>query len=377
MAKYLLYIVLLLPLLARAQNALDFRQVYANPFLFNPAYAGYSGFTEIGVAYRQQWVDFEDSPRSSGFTLSTPITQRAAIGFTLFTQNSVSMTTSVFQTAVAYAVPFNKHSSLRFALSGGAGIDRLDLEGRDYSNDPLILQAAQNRFYGEASFGMLYTAGAFRLGFTLPTLINHQEIGGRPVEIHPLSHLLNQLYTVRYKVNLKNERFALEPYALYRLNRDLQNYWEAAAILHIDEALMVGFSWNQYYGAGFYFGFAFRQRYRVHYGWELPNYNSVGSHSHELHLIAQLEKKPGHENVLLSGAPKTEPVKSATVWPPVKPVPKSLPFPPEFDGVFGTFSDFPAALTYMADLWKQGIKNVGMDFHPDQNKYLIYAHQVK
>ncbi len=289
--RWLFLCLLLLSCFAKAQNALDFRQVYANPFFFNPAFAGFSGITEIGIAHRQQWVDFEDSPRSSGFTLSTPVSKRTGIGFSLFTQNSVSMVTSVFQTAVSYAVPLSSRQSLRFALSGGAGLDRLDLEGRDYSNDPLILQAAQDRFYGEASFGMLYTAGEFRFGFTMPTLINHQGIGERPVQIHPYQHLLNQLFTVRYKFNLKSERLSLEPYVLYRLNRDLQNYWEAAALIHIDKTLMAGFSWNQFYGAGFFFGFTIHKNFRVNYVWELPNYNSVGSHSHELMLTMQLGKQ--------------------------------------------------------------------------------------
>ncbi len=288
MKKIIVLFLFMFPLLGLSQNALDFRQFYFNPFFFNPAYAGSSGFTEFTLAYRQQWMDFTDSPVASGFTVQHPFKNRSSLGINIFTQKSVAMRTSSTQVAYAYRVPLGGKHSLRFALSGGLGIDDLDLEGRDYSNDPLILQAAQNQVYLQGSFGMLYTKGEFQAGFTLPTLFNHQEIGAGPLKIHPLQHLTNQLYTLRYKLNLQDNRFSLEPYLLYRLNRDLQNYFEVATLVHFKNQIRAGLSYHQYNGVGIFLGMTFKNQYSMGYGYEVPRKKYTGSGAHEFQLAVRM-----------------------------------------------------------------------------------------
>ncbi len=286
-------IFLLAPFIAVGQNTLDFRQFYFNPFLFNPAYTGLNGYTEFSLAHRQQWVDFEGSPVASGFSVQLPLKKRASLGFNFFTQKAVVLRTSSAQFAFAYAVPIGSNQSLRFALSGGVGFHNLDLEGRDYSNDPLIMRAAENRVFAQGSFGLLYTYGDLTLGIALPTLFNQQETGAGVLETHPLEQLVNQLYSVRYKVELNDKRFWVEPYFLYRLNRDMQNYWELAGIVHFENRLRAGLSLQQHTGLAFFIGMTFRDNYRIGYGYEVPRKKSTGSSSHEFLLSMRLgEKSP-------------------------------------------------------------------------------------
>ena len=51
-----------------AQNEPQFSGAFAMPTVVNPAAAGRSGLLEVGAAFRQQWVGFDDSP--SNFLLS-------------------------------------------------------------------------------------------------------------------------------------------------------------------------------------------------------------------------------------------------------------------------------------------------------------------
>jgi type IX secretion system PorP/SprF family membrane protein len=282
---------LLIPMMGFTQNSLDFRQFYFNPFLFNPAYAGSNGYIEFGLAHRQQWIDFEDSPVASGFSVQYPAGQRISLGFNFYTQKAVAMRTTSTQFAFAYAIPISSNQSLRLAFSGGLGIDDLDLEGRDYSNDPLILDAAQNRVSPAGSFGLVYSIGELKLGFALPTLFNQQQTGSGVLRTHPMEQLINQLYSVRYKIDLKDERFSIEPYFLYRLNRDFQNYWEMAGILHFEDRLLVGASYQQYAGAAFFFGISFLEKFKISYNYEVPRSKYTASGSHEFQLSMQLRER--------------------------------------------------------------------------------------
>jgi type IX secretion system PorP/SprF family membrane protein len=286
-----LFTFLLAPLLTTGQNTLDFRQFYFNPFLFNPAYAGNNGYTEFSMAHRQQWVDFEDSPVASGFSVQHPLKKRSALGFNFFSQKAVALRTSSAQFAFAYAVPVASNQSFRFALSGGMGINDLDLEGRDYSNDPLIMRAAQNRVFAQGSFGFLYNYEELIFGFVLPTLFNQQETGTGILKTHPLEQLVNQLYSVRYKVELNNKGTWMEPYFLYRINRDLQNYWELATLVHFKDRLHTGMSFQQHSGLAFFIGLTFRDHYRMGYNYEVPRRKSAGSGSHEFQLSMRLGER--------------------------------------------------------------------------------------
>jgi type IX secretion system PorP/SprF family membrane protein len=288
----LLFVLLIPPMVCTGQNSLDFRQFCFNPFLFNPAYAGIDGHTEFALALRQQWTNFDDSPSASGFTAQHPLSGKASIGINFFTQKSAALRTTPLQVAFAYAIPLTGNQFLRFALSGGLRIDDLDLEGRDYSNDPLILDAAQTRAYPLGSFGIVYTVGEFQLGMALPTLFNTQKIGAGPLRTHPLEQLVNQLYSVRYKVDLKENQLAFEPFFLYRLNRDLQNYAEGGSLIHLHEKISTGFSYRQHSGWAIFFGLILKDAFKLSYDYELPaGKKALAAHSHEFQLSYRLVRK--------------------------------------------------------------------------------------
>lgn len=282
--------LILIPLLGAGQNSLDFRQFYSNPFLFNPAYTGASGYTEFSVSYRQQWLEFIDAPSSSGFSFQQPFKSKASLGVNFYSQNALSLRTTIIQVAFSYRIPISDKSSFRLALSGGAGLNDLDLEGRDYSNDPLIMQAAQNQWYPAGSFGILFSAGELRLGICLPTLFNQQETGSGFLATNRYEHLLNQLYSIRYKIKTTAETWSLEPYFLYRLNRDFQNYWDSGLLIHFKEKLGIGASYHQFNGVAILLAIN-TQDLSIGYNYELPNTESVSSTSHELQLSIKLGKR--------------------------------------------------------------------------------------
>jgi len=290
MKKLVLIIVVLWNSVALAQNAPAFRQFYFNPFLFNPAFAGVHDYSQVSILYRQQWAGFNDAPSAGGFTFQIPSSNRASFGFSVLSQEIVALQTSTAQATFAYRVPISANQFLFFGISGVAGINNLKPDA-DYSNDPAILNAAASSFYTDANFGLIYALGNLRVGFALPKLLGQKYFSPQNLVNTRYAQLRNQLYSVSYKFHAGD--FSIEPYAMYRITRDLQNWWEGAAVVYYKEKIWLGTSYHSTLGTGFFLGFDIMEKLRVSYSYELPPVNKEFSsmNSHEIQLQIRLGKK--------------------------------------------------------------------------------------
>jgi type IX secretion system PorP/SprF family membrane protein len=276
---------------ATGQNAPAFRQFYFNPYLFNPAFAGTQDIAEVSVFYRQQWLGFNNAPSATGFTVQYPTKDRVSFGMSFLSQETVALRTTSTQATFAYRIPITSNQFFFFGLSGVVGYNNLNLNDADYSNDPAILNASSTRFYGDANFGLIYQLGNLRAGFALPKLFGQPFYSPSDLVNVSYSQFRNQMYSISYKFFAGN--FSFEPYALYRVNRDLQNWWEGAMLVYFKEKIWTGASYNNTQGLGFFLGMDFNEKFRFGYSYELPPAGSefVSTSSHELHLKLRLGKK--------------------------------------------------------------------------------------
>ncbi len=285
----IIFIINVLP--ATGQNTPAFRQFYFNPYLFNPAFAGTHDIAEVSVFYRQQWLGFNNAPSATGFTLQYPTQDRVSFGMNFMSQETVALRTTSTQATFAYRIPITSNQFLFFGLSGVIGYNNLNLNDADYSNDPAILNASSTNFYGDANFGLIYQLGNLRAGFALPKLFGQPFYSPSDLVNVSYSQFRNQLYSMSYKFFAGN--FSFEPYALYRVNRDLQNWWEGAMLVYFKKKIWTGASYNNTQGLGFFLGMDFNEKFRFGYSYELPPAGSefVSTSSHELHLKLRLGKK--------------------------------------------------------------------------------------
>jgi type IX secretion system PorP/SprF family membrane protein len=206
-------------------------------------------------------------------------------------QETVALRTTSSQATFAYRIPITSNQFLFFGLSGVVGYNNLNLNDADYSNDPAILNASSTKFYGDANFGLIYQLGNLRAGFALPKLFGQPFYSPSDLVNVSYSQFRNQLYSMSYKIFAGN--FSFEPYALYRVNRDLQNWWEGAMLVYFKEKIWTGASYNNTQGLGFFLGMDFNEKFRFGYSYELPPVGTefVSTSSHELHLKLRLGKK--------------------------------------------------------------------------------------
>ncbi|MFT5581608.1 MAG: type IX secretion system PorP/SprF family membrane protein, partial [Psychromonas sp.] len=67
-----------------AQQEPQFAKYFDNTLLVNPAYAGSKGILNAMAIHREQWVGFEGRPRSTTFSLQSPLSyESVGLGLTL------------------------------------------------------------------------------------------------------------------------------------------------------------------------------------------------------------------------------------------------------------------------------------------------------
>ena len=285
-SKLLISILCFCSISVTGQNTPAFRQFY-----FNPAFAGMNDYAEVTWLYRQQWVTFNNAPSVAGFTFQVPSQNRASFGMNFLTQEAVALRTTSTQATFAYRIPIAANQFLFFGLSGVVGYNDLNLNDADYSNDPTILNAASTKFYGDANFGLVYQLRGLRVGFALPKLFGQPYYSPMDLVNVRYSQLRNQVYSASYKFHKGN--FSIEPYGLFRMNRDLQNWWEAATIVYFKDKIWTGASYHSTQGLGFFLGMDFKEKIRVGYSYEIPLSSSdfAKTSSHEVHLTLRMGKK--------------------------------------------------------------------------------------
>jgi type IX secretion system PorP/SprF family membrane protein len=307
--RKLLPIVLILLYASKSngQNTPAFRQFNFNPFLFNSAYAGSNGYTEVYLVHRQQWLNFNDAPVTSGFNLQYPTQKKVSLGFNFVTQEVVALRNSTAMGTFAYHVPITGNQSIRFGISAGIGINNLSLEeGEDYSDDEAILSAAANPSYFDGNFGVLYTLHGLQIGFALPRIFGQKNISPQEFDGSRLSQLKNQFYSIRYKFNLGSENISLAPYMLYRKNRDGEDSWEIASTIYFKEKIWTGVSYHNTNGIAFTVGANIKDRILFGYSYEIPLSKSdfISTSSHEFHLGIRFGKKK--ENKVITKSNTTQ-----------------------------------------------------------------------
>lgn len=283
--------------LATAQSQGPFyRQFNFNPYLFNPAYVGINEIPEANFVHRQQWTNFKDAPVTTGVSLQLPTSERVALGLNIHTDKQVLLRNSTVLATFGYIVPISDNQSLRFGLSGGVGLNKLDLTAEEMNtNDPVIAKSVGNNFYVDGNFGVVYTHSGLRLGFALTDLFNSNAFNGERFNKFEFSNLRNRLFSASYLFNLDPMgKVALEPYALFKQTEDgIQDYWEVATLVHFKEKVWTGVSYNQHNGVALLLGANIKEKFRFSYSYEFPPFGSgfVASSSHELHLGIRFGRK--------------------------------------------------------------------------------------
>lgn len=289
MKKYLIIVVLLGSFHQLwAQQAPGFNQYFRNPFLLNPATAGFQSSPELMTLYRRQWLDIAGAPTTQALTFTSPLNnQRMGVGLYLYNDvvNILGKTGALI--AYRYTVPLAENHQLSIGLAAGFANSRIYFD-RIRAEDPFeesLLRNAERGAYIDGNLGVHYKFKKLKVGVAAQQLFENTVRFENTTDEKYLAYNLIRHYTVTaaYSFNLSNT-LTIDPYLLMKSAQGLPSQLDVNAIFKYRDNSWFGLSYRVNSAAAVSIGTDFDERYTVGYSYEMSinSLAGVGGSTHEV-----------------------------------------------------------------------------------------------
>ena len=174
MKNLLLTIFLLTGVTLFAQQEPQFAQYFDNTLYVNPAYAGSKGVLNAMALHREQWVGFDGRPRSTTFSLQSPLAyESVGLGLTLVNDVIGPLTQTMAYGDFSYTLKFQGGRKLAFGLKAGANLINIGTSTLQTTQegDPVFIQSVFNRVNPNFGLGIYYHTSRFFIGASSPKLV--------------------------------------------------------------------------------------------------------------------------------------------------------------------------------------------------------------
>lgn len=321
MKRFLFHILLVVcPLLIKAQNEVTYSQYMFNNLLVNPAYAGYKEDININLLSRNQWVGIKGAPTTQSLIADGAFFHNKNVGLGLSILNDrvgIQGQTSIMAN-YAYRLPVGEKGRLSFGV--GVGAVQFSLNGdRAIVGDQtdINFSGSQNYLSPDAKIGVHYSDDVFYAGLSannlLTTALSKNNQRANYVALPPVHMFL----TVGAIINV-NESVKMKPSLMLRDDPQSMGNFDINASFLFKDVLWLGGSYRvgvdmwkntnnlnatfqQNSLVGLVEVFVAKQ-FRVGYAYDysLSDLNSYSSGSHEISLGFIIGNKNYRNNALTS-----------------------------------------------------------------------------
>lgn len=249
----LIVAILLGSVTAKAQQLPLISNYLNTAYLFNPAFSGIDGKTEITVLNRRQWTDVQGSPETQ-FMSFNGNQNDLKFGYSGYAFNDVTdiVSRSGFYGSYAWHVKFSDENSLSLGMGAGYVNNTINIAGIRVQDelDP-VLYSQLNRGTFDLNFGFNLKFGDFNIGAAVPNLLAPAIDFSDNYIISPFQYQYMRHFVVntQYDVQMQKGLMTLSPYLTIRANQ--------VTVPQVDAGLM--FNHNEY----FFIGAAYRSSYAV------------------------------------------------------------------------------------------------------------------
>ncbi|HEY3404925.1 MAG TPA: type IX secretion system membrane protein PorP/SprF [Ohtaekwangia sp.] len=260
-----------------------YSQYIINPFIINPAYAGYSKDLNALAAYRLQWAGYDGSPVTMNASGHIALTDnRMGLGLTVLTDKIGSEETTTIQASYAYHLLFKKNVRISFGLNGGVVNYKNDFSNLVIDENDPKFQSNINVFKPTVGAGVIFSSDHFFIGLSVPKMLESSaSVDGTNLILynqHAYAHLA-YLFTV-------SPRLKLKPFVMGRAVQGSTLNTDFGICLNADDSYTIGLFTRNLNTYGFLAKLNLGDMVRMGYVFELPTNKSVGSQytSHEVTL---------------------------------------------------------------------------------------------
>jgi type IX secretion system PorP/SprF family membrane protein len=158
----------------KSQQDAQFTQYFDNTLFVNPAYAGSRGMLNITSMHREQWAGFEGRPRSTTFSIHSPLKyESVGLGLTMVSDQSGPVKQNMFYVDFSYSIKFQNKSKLVFGIKGGMNMISIEKSSLSTTvdSDPKLLSNVRNSINPNFGTGIFYHSENFFLGISSPKIL--------------------------------------------------------------------------------------------------------------------------------------------------------------------------------------------------------------
>lgn len=278
----------------RAQQDPLYGQYMFNPYLINPAYAGFANEMNITLGYRTQWTGFPGQPQTMyGTGSSSVLGGRGGAGIVLLNDQWGNLRNTDFSAAFSYRIPFKK-SALRFGMQAGMQSFRIDYSDLNMNNPGDVAFASGD---GSSLFnvgaGAILSSERYFIGFSVPRMLPATYTSGGEKYWHHNQHF----YFMASWVSFLNERLRLKPSLLLRGVQGAPLSADLSFTFNIDATHNAGIYSRNFNTLGLLLQTVLKNQYRIGYAFELPASDPGPAFTtHELTLGIQFSAFEFHDH---------------------------------------------------------------------------------
>lgn len=268
-----------------------------NPYIYNPAFAGYNQSTVFYLTHRQQWLGIEGAPVSTHLSFHTPVGNNnpISLGVNLVHDRVGVLRHSTAKATLAYLVPLSveKEHYVKFGFSAGVGVHQYDLSEANVASDALIQRAATNSTFLDGRFGMHYRYEQLNIGLALPHLLTLPAQNPDGFSNVALDQFSRAIASVNYRFSLGvASQVTFVPTLLYHFSQESASQLEAIGLMEFQDAFWVGGGYQQQTGFGGLVGFKMKNlTFSYHYGTGGNELAAYAYGTHEMQLGFTIGKK--------------------------------------------------------------------------------------
>ncbi|MBF13447.1 MAG: hypothetical protein CMF46_03680 [Legionellales bacterium] len=282
---------------SNAQQDPQYTMHMYNTQVVNPAYLGSIEAVNFGFLTRTQWVDFEGSPQTGSFTISSPVGRRnkTALGLSIVS-DVIGPTTEQSLTADYGYTFFNNYGS-KVTLGLKAGVSNLQV---DYS---LLNLANSNdaQFSENTSLlspqigaGIYYNNNRFYAGFSIPNFLKtkHYEVNGSVFASAEAKERMHYFLIAGYVLDL-SDAIKLKPAGMLKIVRGSPIQMDLSTNIYIKEKITFGAAYRLDAAISAIAGFALSDRAFVGfaYDYQTTAIQKFSSGSYEMILRFTIPRK--------------------------------------------------------------------------------------
>ena len=302
-----IFLIVCLPVVSYAQQVPFYNHNLINPFIYNPAMAGYSDNANVYFVRNQRNMGYGTGAINNYLTADGKLFgEKSGFGISAIHQSAGIQQQLGASIAYSYGVNLGKDHTLRLGVSGGFLDNRIDINAIDVAqfDDPYIGGLRPNVASYDLSAGIVYGWKGLRIGVSVPQVIGNKVAYNKDDSRGYFRLARHFMGTVEYDFTLfDNEDLILTPQALVRYVPGAPVQYDFTTQLDYKKLGWLAVGYKSDYAVQFNLGFHILNRVHVGYSYEYI-FNSFKSYytgvNHEFLLGYTFNQKKKPETVTVT-----------------------------------------------------------------------------